>query len=269
LFRNTEELVTFVVGEGENKKNFMVHKEVACRGSPVLEAAFNSTFIEGQTQTYALDADKDVCRMFVQWLYTRKVKLLVHHEDLETWTARLPPPFSEGKCTRCGIDDKEHDDTSTLQNLMLLKLWVLADNLLIPSLKHYVVQILCSLGIYCYALCSMHLEYIYDITLPGDALRKLVVDQRCYSIRAGEDPKVDVYTPHQMLLDIVDRLNFYHGRIPGVARGSKEKYFDAKWYLLRKESKNDCGKNVGTGGVNSDVGLKIRYIYYLPQRILR
>jgi hypothetical protein len=72
----------------------------------------------------------------------------------------------------------------------------------------------------------MHLEYIYDNTFPGDTLRKLVVDQRCYSIRAGEDPKVDVHTPHQMLLDIVDRLKLHHESIPGVARGCKEKYFN-------------------------------------------
>jgi len=43
---NLAELVTFIVGK-EGHENFQVHKEHACHYSPVLNAAFNSAFIEG------------------------------------------------------------------------------------------------------------------------------------------------------------------------------------------------------------------------------
>jgi hypothetical protein len=59
----------------------MVHKEHACRYSPVLDKAFNSTFEEGQAQTYTMDDTTiGAFRMFVQWVYTQKLNVSVHNE---------------------------------------------------------------------------------------------------------------------------------------------------------------------------------------------
>ena len=48
--------VTSLIGKESNpSKKFIIHKEFACYVSPVFDAAFNSNFVEGQTQTYKLD----------------------------------------------------------------------------------------------------------------------------------------------------------------------------------------------------------------------
>jgi hypothetical protein len=53
-----------------------VHKEFACFASPVFDAAFNSNFIEGQTQTYKLDdTTSRAFRLLTQWLYFEKLKI--------------------------------------------------------------------------------------------------------------------------------------------------------------------------------------------------
>jgi len=47
---------------------------MVCNASPVLKAALNSTFIEGQTQSYTIeDIDPEVFESFVKWLYTEKL----------------------------------------------------------------------------------------------------------------------------------------------------------------------------------------------------
>jgi uncharacterized protein YegP (UPF0339 family) len=68
--RKPAELVTLYAGKSDEK--FVVHKEFACHYSPVLKAAFNSEFIESQTQTYRLEdaADKAV-RLLNHWMYTQ------------------------------------------------------------------------------------------------------------------------------------------------------------------------------------------------------
>lgn len=60
----------------------MVHKEHACHHSPVLNAAFNSPMIEGQTQTYTFeDTSQEAVQYLVQWLYSQQI----HVGCLKEW----------------------------------------------------------------------------------------------------------------------------------------------------------------------------------------
>jgi hypothetical protein len=62
-------LVTFLIGEGDKPEKFTVHKEFACHVK-AFDSAFNSNFMEGQTQTYRIDDTSAVAfRLFVHWLY--------------------------------------------------------------------------------------------------------------------------------------------------------------------------------------------------------
>ncbi|KAE9381274.1 hypothetical protein N431DRAFT_457876 [Stipitochalara longipes BDJ] len=54
-FADPNSLVTFIIGEKDESTKFTIHKEVGCCHSKVLDAAFNSDFVEGQTQTYRLE----------------------------------------------------------------------------------------------------------------------------------------------------------------------------------------------------------------------
>jgi len=60
-------MVTFHIGEEDGEEDFLVHKDFACSYSPILKAAFNSIFFEGQTQSYRLnDNPTDAFRMLVK-----------------------------------------------------------------------------------------------------------------------------------------------------------------------------------------------------------
>lgn len=59
--REPQDFVTIHVGKSTSftkKKTYVVHKALICQLSPFFEAAFNSKFIEGETQTMEL-ADVD------------------------------------------------------------------------------------------------------------------------------------------------------------------------------------------------------------------
>jgi hypothetical protein len=49
--RNPHTAVTITVSSHDCKETFIVYKEFLCYYSPFFDAAFNSSFIEGQTQT--------------------------------------------------------------------------------------------------------------------------------------------------------------------------------------------------------------------------
>ena len=68
--------VTFLIGPEPNPAKFVVRREFACYHSKVLNTAFNSNFIEGQTQTYRLeDTTPGTFKLLVQWLYMQKLKI--------------------------------------------------------------------------------------------------------------------------------------------------------------------------------------------------
>ncbi|KAN0103413.1 hypothetical protein V8E51_011726 [Hyaloscypha variabilis] len=114
------DFVTFRIGTGRARKLFLVHKTLACNASPVLKAAFNSTFVEGQTQIYTMeDIGPDVFESLVRWLYTRNLI----HEFYTISNLYYKPDKQE---LRRGL----HECAQRLAGL-----WVLADRLLIPRLQ--------------------------------------------------------------------------------------------------------------------------------------
>lgn len=81
-------MITFIIGD--QKKKFIVHKEVACFHSEVLARAFNSGFIEGQTQTYTLDdVSEGAFKLFVQYLYHQEIELRTLASDYDETTEKL------------------------------------------------------------------------------------------------------------------------------------------------------------------------------------
>ncbi|TVY50181.1 hypothetical protein LCER1_G009005, partial [Lachnellula cervina] len=87
------QVVTILAGSGEKEEKFIVHKAFACHYSPVFKAAFDSGFIEGQTQTYKLDdIEPKVVQVLVQWVYTQKIDIRVDMEvDTERFTHLKEP----------------------------------------------------------------------------------------------------------------------------------------------------------------------------------
>jgi len=77
-------VVTFLIGPGENPKKFILHKERVCYHSLVLEAAFSSKFVKGETQTYRIeDTSPGAFRLFTQWISREKLDLIQLRPDCD------------------------------------------------------------------------------------------------------------------------------------------------------------------------------------------
>ncbi|KAG4424720.1 hypothetical protein IFR04_002068 [Cadophora malorum] len=129
-FSHPDVFVTFLIGPEPNPTKFVVHREFACYHSKVLNAAFNSNFIEGQTQTYQLeDTTPGTFKLLVQWLYTQKLKI-----------SQLTCPEQFG-----GLAEKVDRDADVCwyeEDMNLARLWVLADRLGMPKLQNNVMFII-------------------------------------------------------------------------------------------------------------------------------
>ncbi|TVY89194.1 hypothetical protein LAWI1_G005964 [Lachnellula willkommii] len=105
-FCGVPSFVTFIVGKEAQK--FTVHKNLAEHYSPFFEKAFNSGFVEGQTQEMVLeDVEAGIFGYLVNWLYTKEI---IHPDDEE------------------------------IQLVEFAKLWVLAGRFLIPRLQNKAMQ---------------------------------------------------------------------------------------------------------------------------------
>ncbi|PMD39676.1 hypothetical protein L207DRAFT_583536 [Hyaloscypha variabilis F] len=151
-FSDSNSLVTFIVGkEGETGK-FTAHKEVVCYHSKVLNAAFNSTSVEGQTQTYRLEDTSEVFKLFMQWIYFQRLTL------------------------------KQRDDTRKLEkgeynaeSLSLVALWVLADKFCMPRLQNFTLKTIEDISEKHSSICTPSFNYVYENTAPGSLLRQYLV----------------------------------------------------------------------------------------------
>lgn len=64
--RNLQDTVTIRAGDAATGRDLVTHRELACYYSPVFKAAFNSQFIEGETQKYTLaDVSPAVGRLLI------------------------------------------------------------------------------------------------------------------------------------------------------------------------------------------------------------
>ncbi|KAH9215322.1 hypothetical protein DL95DRAFT_243131, partial [Leptodontidium sp. 2 PMI_412] len=132
-------LVTFIIGPVKTK--VQIHKKIVCYYSPTLDAAFNGTFLEGSTQTYALESiNESTFALFAEWIYSQKLE---------------------------NSPDKKLNATD------LAALWVLADMFLIPRLQNLAIGLIDELS-------RTHITidaiiYAYEHAAVDSSLRKIFV----------------------------------------------------------------------------------------------
>ncbi|PQE11672.1 hypothetical protein CJF32_00004849 [Rutstroemia sp. NJR-2017a WRK4] len=184
-FSSPSQTVTFITGKGDKERQFVVHKEFACKHSSVWNAAFNGSFIEGRTQTYRLeDTTGDAFQFLVQWLYQGRMGLLVHGRDDHATTLAA-----------------DHRDRCGEQDSILAELWILGDRFLIRPLQNYVMAQMHSIQTTCGKMDPAVCRVIYDNTAMGSPLRRFAVDQICWLRGPVEMSMLDVI-PTRMLKDI-------------------------------------------------------------------
>lgn len=121
-------MVTLYGSNETSSAPFIVHREFATFYSPVLKAAFESDFREGQTQIYRIDAEfaDNTMRILSLWLYTQEIDVMNFDDPELKKKVSLVDDASLGSFSR--------------RCMSLLQLWVLADRLLIRKLQNAVLD---------------------------------------------------------------------------------------------------------------------------------
>ncbi|CZR51111.1 uncharacterized protein PAC_00986 [Phialocephala subalpina] len=197
-FDNPTSLVTLIIGKDEDKKTFLVHREVACEASPVLKAVFESQFIEGQTQTYRLeDTTGRAFKLLMQWMYSRKLNIQQLRLDYE-WD-----------------EDNDHLQTqSESENAGLKELWVLSDRFCIPVLQNLAIETMDKIRITCSYIDLAGIEYIYSNSSDSSPLRLYTVAKIATFLHADDyhDPSKVTLFPPCFMFDLAALLSKNRGR---------------------------------------------------------
>jgi hypothetical protein len=150
-----------------------------------LNAAFNSEFIEGQTQTYILDdTTSGAFQLLMQWLYGKKVRLRALHSDYKEAEANLA-----------------REDTQSL-----VELWVLADKSSIPKLQNLVIKKIKKISDRVGRIYTQGFHYIYEHRAKDSPLRKFWVELTGLQLQADDFTEGEF--PEEMLLE----LAIFHAR---------------------------------------------------------
>jgi len=186
--------------------------EYACHYSPVLTAAFNSVFLEGQTQTYRFDdISPSAFRLLVKWLYSERID-----RRLDTYFLATCPDLNVDKEEMSnGTEDNDHNEDDQendklkeawrAQDLDLAQLWVAGDRLLIPRLQNEVMlawHALWTEGKDTRLCSTSWVSFAYTHTCKESPLRHLAVDQHAYNIHPDDITKYTEELPREMLLDL-------------------------------------------------------------------
>lgn len=76
------ETVTVVVGDGDSKQQFLLHKNIISRQSKFFRAAFSGNFVEAKKKIVELpEADPIIFKIWAQWAYSGNVVLLSASEQ--------------------------------------------------------------------------------------------------------------------------------------------------------------------------------------------
>lgn len=222
-------MVTIYVGP--ERKAFRVHKEVACLYSPVLRAAFNSNFIEGQTQTYTLEGCDKAFQLILQWMYGQLIT----------------PPATKEYFHLILAKDRSLRTTqdSEIQLKMLrypgelIAAWLVADYLQIPRLQNYLVDQMEQWRSDFNGSAAIWMNFLYEYVPRGKAIRELVFEQavRFVSERWYSYSTFPELFPKEFLLDhiIWDKRRMYNIAQPDPFRDRAE--FKRRFHV--PEERND------------------------------
>jgi hypothetical protein len=210
-------LVTLYAGQQEEAESFLIHKDFACHYSPVLKAALNSDFVEGQTQSYRLDEENgEAVRLLIhcKWEKSRFCHLTSH--DLHERVPRIiPMTFCDGCLLICHhpgfytqiLDTHqpvEHleENPKNAEDLALVQLWVLADKLLIPELQNLVIDKIDEIREVTETVPTSVLNYVYEKTSAGSPLRHWFFHQCTTQLEPEWFTEHPEHFPQEMLIEL-------------------------------------------------------------------
>lgn len=160
------------------KETFTIHKDIICYYSPFFDGAFNREFEEGVSQEVHLRDVQPACfSIFVDWLYSQTVTMI----DLDTES------LNEFEC--------------------LVRLWVLADRLLLPRLQNATLRALAQTSLKLNRAPHTAYKYVYSNTADASPLRRYCTALYVMSCRNKSYVSELDSCPRQMLVDIINEMH--------------------------------------------------------------
>ncbi|KAF4626088.1 hypothetical protein G7Y89_g12073 [Cudoniella acicularis] len=166
IFSHPEQLVTFLIGKGENAKPFPLHKDFVCVHSPVFNRAFNGRWVEATTHTYKLEETTlETFHLYALWLYTKTLD--GHGALVETDSAELEE-----------LEDLPEDVATQFREnqLRLIELWCFADKYAMPKLQNVAMTHFARILNADPLMREEVIEYVYSTTAPGSQMQKYVME---------------------------------------------------------------------------------------------
>lgn len=173
-----QSIVTVEIGTGNNAKVFHIHKDLLIFHSDYFRGAFNGSFIEATTGKIPLTDERvDVFDVVNRFIYTRELS-----------------------------DEADHD----MDWGLLVRVWLFGDKHLMPSLQNKVMDVLIRKNEKINIIPTLQLKLVYDNTVAGSPLRKLLVDLTAYKVgnmdRFMQRNDEDSRWPYKALSDLVKTI---------------------------------------------------------------
>lgn len=207
---------------GPSGEQFLVHKEHPCHYSPVLRKAFNSEFLEGQTQRYTMEhVTTGTFRFFVQWLYKQKIRIGVHR-SYDMNVGLLSPDDYQNHIALCGTQASD-----------LVALWCLAEELLIPKLQDLVMDHLQEASTTCVSVLLLKVDQVYENTSDDSPLRRFFVQLGAWTLPSYHFNVNKPWYPKDFLIDVA--IAFREAVPPRVA-DKRRSGIEARSFYVKQSS---------------------------------
>jgi hypothetical protein len=165
--------------------------------SPVLRAAFNSNFIEGQSQTYTLEGCDKAFQLIVQWMYRQSITPPATKEESALIYAK--------KLSIHTIQDSKILLKIVYRPRELISAWLTADYLQIPRLQNYIADQMEQSRLDSELFVTYWIVFLYENVPRGAAIRELVLEQ-CFRFIPDKHYETSPERfPKEFLLDYVIR----------------------------------------------------------------
>ncbi|TVY90519.1 hypothetical protein LAWI1_G006818 [Lachnellula willkommii] len=177
-------------------QKYTIHKNFICYYSGYFDAAFNSSFKEGESQeVYLEDTSSSVFGIFVNWMYTKKLVTSEGRPFL------MPPPFASLR--------------------VYASLWVFAEMRMIPMLQNQALRELDEVRVKYGIDWSPVFRFSYENTTKGSPLRRYLVDTwDHWPIEDGDN------YPQELLVDLVNSFESRRqNQQCGLSEAELEQYF--------------------------------------------
>jgi hypothetical protein len=192
-------MVTFIIGKVPNAQQFLLHRDLVYKYSPVMKAAFESPFIEGEKQEYRLEENsEEAFKYLMQWLYSKHINFTTHFEGEIDWSLKDKKTEEYGKHLKICKKDLH----------FLIELWILGDKFMIPGVQNAAIRQIAVVAKSCIIGLLEQIRFVYAETLEDCALRRFIVHHTIWHVGKGFWAKSfdDIY-PKEFLIDVAHEFS--------------------------------------------------------------